>query len=93
MLLAELVAGAVVKQREGLAARIPLALLALAPAAGAGERGLSFKNYAQAGDTAHALEQLAVAIKRQPRQWKAQAAADPVFAKIKDQPAFAQLVK
>jgi len=51
------------------------------------------QRYAQAGDTARALEQLAVAIKRQPRQWKAQAAADPVFAKIKDQPAFAQLVK
>ena len=51
------------------------------------------QRYAQAGDTAHALEQLAVAIKRQPRQWRAQAAADPVFAKIKDQPAFAQLVR
>jgi len=51
------------------------------------------QRYAQAGETARALEQLAVAIKRQPRQWKAQAAADPVFAKIKDQPAFAQLVK
>ena len=51
------------------------------------------QRYAQAGDTAHALEQLAVAIKRQPRQWKAQAAADPVFEKIKDQPAFAELVK
>jgi len=51
------------------------------------------QRYAQAGDTARALEQLAVAIKRQPRQWKAQAAADPVFAKIKDQPAFAQLVR
>ena len=50
------------------------------------------QRYAQAGDTAKALEQLGVAIRRQPVQWKAQAAADPIFAPLKASPAFQRLV-
>jgi len=50
------------------------------------------QRYAAAGDTAHALDQLGAAIRRQPRQWKPQAAADPAFARLRDLPAFRQLV-
>ena len=50
------------------------------------------QRYAQAGDTAGALEQLGAAIARQPAQWKAQAAADPIFARLKDDAAFRRLV-
>jgi len=50
------------------------------------------QRYAQAGDTRQALEQLGHAIRRQPKQWKAQAAADPVFAKLADTPDFKKLV-
>ena len=48
--------------------------------------------YAQAGQPARAIEQLAVAIRRQPKQWKAQAAADPLFASVKDSPEFRRLI-
>lgn len=51
------------------------------------------QRYAQAGDTARALEQLGAAIARQPKQWKAQAADDPVFARLKGDPAFQTLVR
>jgi tetratricopeptide (TPR) repeat protein len=50
------------------------------------------QRYAQAGDTAKALEHLSAAIARQPKQWKAQAADDPIFARLKSDPAFQRLV-
>ena len=50
------------------------------------------QRYAQAGDTARALEALETAIRRQPTQWKAQAVADPVFASLKADAAFQRLV-
>ncbi|MEZ5289446.1 MAG: DUF1028 domain-containing protein [Vicinamibacterales bacterium] len=50
------------------------------------------QRYADAGQPAKALEQLGAAIRRQPRQWKAQAATDPAFAAIKDTPAFKRLI-
>lgn len=50
------------------------------------------QRYAQAGDATHALEQLGYAIRRQPTQWKAQAAADPVFASLQARPEFQRLV-
>ena len=51
------------------------------------------QRYAQAGDTKQALEHLGHAIRRQPKQWKAQAAADPIFANLKDSPAFKRLIE
>ena len=50
------------------------------------------QRYAQAGDTKQALEHLAHAIRRQPKQWKAQAATDPMFAKLAALPEFKKLV-
>ncbi len=50
------------------------------------------QRYAQAGDAARALEQLGRAMARQPVQWKAQAAGDPIFAALKNDPAFRRLV-
>ncbi|MGE0364021.1 MAG: DUF1028 domain-containing protein [Vicinamibacterales bacterium] len=50
------------------------------------------QRYHQAGDTARALDALGRAIARQPAQWKAQAAADPVFAGLTHDPAFQKLV-
>jgi uncharacterized Ntn-hydrolase superfamily protein len=50
------------------------------------------QRYAQAGETQWALEYLSRAIRRQPKQWKAQAAEDPIFAKLKDLPAFKKLI-
>lgn len=50
------------------------------------------QRYAQAGDVTNALTQLDAAIRRQPKQWKAQAAADPLFAPLKASPAFQRLV-
>jgi uncharacterized Ntn-hydrolase superfamily protein len=50
------------------------------------------QRYAQAGDTKQALEQLSHAIRRQPKQWKAQAAADPIFAALKGNSEFRRLV-
>ena len=51
------------------------------------------QRYAQAGDTNQALEQLGHAIRRQPKQWKGQAAADPIFAPLKDSPEFKRLIQ
>lgn len=51
------------------------------------------KIYAASGDSKAALEQLSMAIARQPRQWKAEAANDPAFEKLRSLPAFQQLVK
>jgi uncharacterized Ntn-hydrolase superfamily protein len=50
------------------------------------------QRYAQAGDTAKALEQLGRAITRQPAQWKAQAAGDPIFEGLQHVAAFRRLV-
>jgi Tfp pilus assembly protein PilF len=50
------------------------------------------QRYVQAGDAAKALEQLGRAIARQPVQWKAQAAGDPIFAPLRDDPAFRRLI-
>jgi uncharacterized Ntn-hydrolase superfamily protein len=49
--------------------------------------------YARSGDAKNALEQLGMAIARQPRQWKAEAAADAAFDKIKTTPEFQRLIK
>lgn len=48
--------------------------------------------YAAAGQKGEALDQLGTAIRRQPKQWKAQAAADPAFATLKNDAAFQRLV-
>ena len=45
------------------------------------------------GDTQWTLEYLSRAIRRQPKQWKAQAAADPIFAALKDNPGFKRLIQ
>ncbi|MGD9905317.1 MAG: DUF1028 domain-containing protein [Vicinamibacterales bacterium] len=50
------------------------------------------QRYAQAGDRTRALDQLGRAIARQPVQWKAEAAADPIFAPLKDDAAFRRLI-
>lgn len=50
------------------------------------------QRYAQAGQPAKALEQLATAIRRQPKQWRPQAAADPLFASLKDNAEFRRLI-
>ena len=51
------------------------------------------QRYALAGDTKQALEHLGHAIRRQPKQWQAQAAADPAFAALKDDAEFRRLVQ
>lgn len=50
------------------------------------------QRYAQAGDTKQALGYLGQAIRRQPKQWRQQAAADPLFAKLRDLDAFQKLL-
>lgn len=50
------------------------------------------QRYAQAGDTAKALESLRTAVTRQPRVWKPRAAADPIFDPLRALPAFTALV-
>ncbi len=44
--------------------------------------------YAAAGNTKLAIEQLSMAIARQPKQWKAEAATDPAFEKLRALPEF-----
>lgn len=51
------------------------------------------KIYAAAGDNKSALEQLGMAISRQPRQWKAEAANDPAFEKLRTNADFQRLIK
>lgn len=51
------------------------------------------KIHAAAGDTTAALEQLAMAIARQPKQWKFEASNDAAFEKLRTLPAFQQLVR
>jgi uncharacterized Ntn-hydrolase superfamily protein len=50
------------------------------------------QRYAQAGDVKNAIAQLAEAIRRQPRIWPPQAAADPLFAKLRELPEFKKLM-
>ena len=50
------------------------------------------QRYAEAGQPAQALEQLGAAIRRQPKQWKAQAATDPAFRALRSAPEFIRLV-
>jgi uncharacterized Ntn-hydrolase superfamily protein len=51
------------------------------------------QRYAAAGDFKNALAQLSMAIARQPKQWKPQAAKDPAFEKMRDQAEFKKLVQ
>lgn len=50
------------------------------------------QRYAQAGDVSNAMKWLETTIKRQPRQWKPRAAADPLFVKLRDRTDFKRLV-
>jgi uncharacterized Ntn-hydrolase superfamily protein len=50
------------------------------------------QRYAQAGDFKSALGPLTEAIRRQPKIWPPQAAADPIFARMKDLPEFRRLL-
>jgi len=50
------------------------------------------QRYAAAGDFKNALAQLTMAIQRQPKVWTPQAAADPLFAKMRDQVEFKKLI-
>jgi uncharacterized Ntn-hydrolase superfamily protein len=50
------------------------------------------QRYAQAGDATQALDHLGRAIRRQPKQWKAQAATDPMFATIAKLSQFQRLI-
>jgi uncharacterized Ntn-hydrolase superfamily protein len=50
------------------------------------------QRYAQAGDMANAMKWLSVAIGRQPKIWKPQAAIDPLFAKLRESAEFKRLV-
>jgi uncharacterized Ntn-hydrolase superfamily protein len=51
------------------------------------------KLYAAAGDSKLAMQQLSAAIARQPKQWKAEAATDPAFEKLRSMPEFQKLIK
>jgi len=51
------------------------------------------KIYAASGDTKNALAQLSMAISRQPKQWKSEAANDPAFEKLRALPEFQRLIK
>ena len=51
------------------------------------------RGYAAAGDTNRAMEQLSLAIARQPKQWKAEAAVDPAFETLRALPKFQRLIK
>ena len=50
------------------------------------------RRYALALDAPMALEYLSRAIRRQPRQWKFEAASDPAFDSLRGMPAFQQLI-
>jgi hypothetical protein len=49
--------------------------------------------YAAAGNTRLALEQLSMAIARQPKQWKFAAATEPAFEKLRTLPEFQRMIK
>lgn len=50
------------------------------------------QRYAQAGDNQNAMKWLAMAIHRQPKQWKPRAADDPIFAKLRTSAEFKRLI-
>ena len=50
------------------------------------------KLHAAAGETKLALEHLAMAISRQPKQWKSEAANDPAFEKLRALPVFQRII-
>jgi tetratricopeptide (TPR) repeat protein len=50
------------------------------------------RRYAAAGYASQAVEQLAVAIARQPKQWKHEAALDPAFEMLRARPDFQRLI-
>jgi tetratricopeptide (TPR) repeat protein len=50
------------------------------------------QRYAQAGDPVNAIRWLETAIKRQPNQWKARAADDPLFTTLRERGDFQRLV-
>ena len=49
------------------------------------------KVYAAAGDNTRAIEQLSLAIARQPKQWKFEASNDPAFEQLRALPEFQKL--
>jgi uncharacterized Ntn-hydrolase superfamily protein len=51
------------------------------------------RRYAAAGQNKQAIEQLALAIGRQPKQWKFEAASDPAFETLRAIPEFQRLLK
>ena len=51
------------------------------------------RRYAAAGDRKNAMAQLSIAIARQPRQWKVEAASDPAFESLRATPEFQRLIK
>jgi uncharacterized Ntn-hydrolase superfamily protein len=51
------------------------------------------RRYAAAGDRNNAIAQLSNAIARQPKQWKAEAAADAAFDALRPTPEFQRLIK
>jgi uncharacterized Ntn-hydrolase superfamily protein len=51
------------------------------------------RRYAAAGENKHAIDQLAIAIARQPKQWKFEAASDPAFETLRAIPEFQRLIK
>jgi uncharacterized Ntn-hydrolase superfamily protein len=51
------------------------------------------RRYAAAGQNRQAIEQLAAAIARQPKQWKFEAASDPAFETLRAMPEFQRLIK
>ena len=51
------------------------------------------KLHAAAGDTKLAMEQLALAIARQPKQWKFEAANDPAFENLRANAQFQKMIK
>jgi tetratricopeptide (TPR) repeat protein len=51
------------------------------------------RRYAAAGERTQALGQLSMAIARQPKQWKAEAAADAAFESLRPTPEFQRLIK
>jgi uncharacterized Ntn-hydrolase superfamily protein len=51
------------------------------------------KIYAVSGNTSAAIEQLSMAIARQPKQWKFEASNDPAFEKLRGLPEFQRLIK
>jgi tetratricopeptide (TPR) repeat protein len=51
------------------------------------------RRYAESGDAKSALQHLGVAIARQPKQWKFEAASDPSFEKLRAMPEFQRMIK